>query len=144
MYSRVKVRYIVCTISRRQAHAMSLSVLFGPLRSLLGAFQSERHYKDEKKDAALLAINQALIETKRYIEKSDSKNLFDRDEEYKLAHLWAEAATKARYASSQLAERLQNKALYWSEELKWSSEEVLSKQIDIDSIQEQVLDLLKH
>jgi hypothetical protein len=42
-----------------------------------------------------------------------------------------------------MAARLQNKALYWSEEFKWSSEEVLSKQIDIDSIKAQVLDLLK-
>lgn len=60
-----------------------------------------------------------------------------------MAQLWAEAATKARHASKELAERLQNKSLYWSEEFKWSREEVLSKQIDIESIQEQVLDLLK-
>ena len=122
---------------------MSLSILFGPLQSLLGIFQSERHYTDEKKDAALLAINQALVETKRYLEKSKGQNCFERDQEFKLAQLWAEAATKARYASNELAARLQNKALYWSEEFKWSSEEVLSKQIDIDSIQAQVLDLLK-
>jgi hypothetical protein len=38
---------------------MSLSVLFGPLQDLLGKFQSERHYTDEKLDAALLAINKA-------------------------------------------------------------------------------------
>ncbi len=122
---------------------MSLSVLFGPLQNLLGTFQSERHYTDEKKDAALLAINKALVETKRYIEKSEGTNSSDRNQEYELAQLWAEAATKARYASTQLAESLQNKALYWSEEFKWSREEVLSKQIDIDSIQEQVMDLLK-
>jgi hypothetical protein len=122
---------------------MSLSVLFSPLQNLLSTFQSERHYTDDKKDAALLAINKALIETKRYIETSEGTNSFDRDQEYALAQLWAEAATKARYASKQLAESLQNKALYWSEELKWSREEVLSKQIDIDSIQEQVQNLLK-
>ncbi|SRR6266478_1390897 len=122
---------------------MSLSVLFGPLQNLLGTFQSERHYKDEKTDAALLAINKALIETKRYVEKSGGVNSFDRNEEYNLSQLWAEAATKARHASSELAARLQNKSLYWSEDLKWSSEEVLEKQIDFDSIQKQVQDLLK-
>jgi hypothetical protein len=47
---------------------MSLSVLFGPLQNLLDTFQSERHYTDERRDAALLSINKALIETKRYIE----------------------------------------------------------------------------
>jgi hypothetical protein len=122
---------------------MGLSVLFGPLQNLLGTFQSERHYADGKRDAALLSINKALIETKRYIETSGDANCFDRAKEYDLAQLWAEAATKARHASKELAERLQNKSLYWSEEFKWSREEVLSKQIDIESIQEQVLDLLK-
>lgn len=38
----------------------SLSVLFGPLQNLLGTFQSERHYKDDKRDVALMAINKAL------------------------------------------------------------------------------------
>jgi hypothetical protein len=122
---------------------MSLSGLFGPLQNLLATFQSERHYKDDKKDAALLAINKALIETKRYAEKSEGTNSIDRDQEYQLAQLWAEAATKVRYASGELAERLQNKSLYWSEDFKWSREEVLSKQIDLDSIQRQVMDLLK-
>jgi hypothetical protein len=116
---------------------MSLSMMFGPLQSLLGTFQSERHYADDKRDAALLAINKALIETKRYIEKSGGANCFDRGEEYNLAQLWAEAATKARYASTALAERLHNKSLYWSEDLKWSSAEVLGRGIDIDSIQAQ-------
>jgi hypothetical protein len=121
---------------------MSLSVLFSPLQSLLGTFQSERHYQDDKKDEALMAINKALIETKRYIERCDRTGCSDRDQEYNLSQLWSDAATKARYASAGLAERLQNKALYWSEDLKWSSEEVLNKQIDIDSIQEQVQTLL--
>lgn len=122
---------------------MSLSVLFGPLQALLGKFQSERHYTDEKRDSALLAINKALIETKRYIEESDTTHALDRNQEYALAQLWAEAATKARYASTELAERLQNKSLYWSEDFKWSREEVLSKRIDIDSIHDEVLNLLK-
>ena len=122
---------------------MSLSVLFGPLQNLLGTFQSERRYKDDKKDAALLAINKALIETKRYVEKSEGTTSVDRDHEYQLAQLWAEAATKVRYASIDLAERLQNKSVYWSEDFKWSRDEVLSKQIDLDSIQRQVIDPLK-
>jgi hypothetical protein len=119
---------------------MSLSVLLSPLQSLLNTFQSERHYRDDRKDAALLAINKALIETKRYMETCGS---IDREREYNLAQLWAEAAAKARYSSAALAERFQNKSLYWTEELKWSREEVLSKQIDFDSIQEQVVQLLK-
>lgn len=122
---------------------MPLSVLFSPLQSLLGALQSERHYQDEKMDAALAAINKALIQTKQYIEKSEGTNSIDRAEEYNLSQLWSDAAAKARYASTELAERLQNKSLYWAEDFKWSREEVLGKEIDIDSIQEQVLSLLR-
>lgn len=122
---------------------MSLSVLFEPLQKLLDTFQSERHCTDDKRDAALLSINKALIETKRYIETSGGTNCVDRAKEYELAQLWAGAAVKARHASTELAERLQNKSLYWSGEFKWTQEEVLSKQIDIESIQKRVLDLLK-
>jgi len=85
---------------------MSLSVLFGPLQNLLGTFQSERRCKDDKKDAALLAINKALIETKRYVEKSEGTTSVDRDHEYQLAQLWAEAATKVRYASGKASEQV--------------------------------------
>lgn len=122
---------------------MSLSVLLVPLQDLLGTFQQERHYNEDKKDAALLAINKALLETKRYAEKTEGTNSIDRDREYELAQLWAQAATTVRYASVELAERLQNKSLYWSEDFKWSREEVLSKRIDLDSIQRQVMALLK-
>lgn len=123
---------------------MPLSVLLGPLQNLLNTFQAERHYRDDKKDTALEAINKALIETQRYIEKSRGVNCFDREQEYNLAQLWADAAVKARYANTALAERLQNKSLYWSEELKWSPDEVLDSEIDIKSIQKQVIELLKN
>ncbi len=124
--------------------AEGLSVLFGPLQSLLGYFQRDRYYKDEKKDAALLAINHALIETKKYLEKNRGKEDPDREKEYELSELWAQAATKARYASTDLAGRLQDKSAYWSEslEFRWSSDEVLSRRIDIDSIEAQIKELL--
>jgi hypothetical protein len=122
---------------------MGVSILFTPLQKLLDVFQSERHYKDAKKDAALIAINKALLETKRYLEESQGEGSFDRAQEYKLARLWADAATKARYASGDLAHRLNAKSLYWSEEFKWSSAEVLERRIDLESIQDQVTELLK-
>ena len=123
---------------------MSLSVLLGPLQNILSTFQSERHYTDERKDAALLAINKALIETRRYIEESGGAKCSDRKREYELSELWAEAATKARYANQELAYRLQDKSLYWSETFEWSRSEVLERKIDLESIQEQVRNLLKH
>lgn len=122
---------------------MSLSVLLGPLQNLLGTFQAERHYKDDKKDLALTAINKALLETKKYLEQGGGDQCIDREREFELAGLWADAATKARYASNQIAMRLQNKSLFWSDNLKWSREEVLAKKIDLDSIQKTVSELLE-
>jgi hypothetical protein len=122
---------------------MGLSSLLGPLQNLLGTFQVERHYQDEKKDTALLAINTALIETKKYIEESDANGSIDRAREYQLSQLWADAAAKARYANADLATRMQDKSLYWSDNLEWPEDAILDKGIDIDSIQKTVKDLLK-
>ncbi len=119
------------------------SVLFGPLEGLLTRFQQERHYKNEKKDEALIAINTALFETTRYIEESESEKYYDRGREYDLGQLWSEASVKARDASEDLAARLHTKELYWSDQMKWSREEVLARRIDLDSIQKQVEELLQ-
>lgn len=118
------------------------SIFLAPLQKLLETFQRERHYKDERKDAALHSINRALIETKRYIEESEEVETVDRRQEYQLAQLWSEASVKARHASEDLAVRLQDKSAYWSDQVKWSREEVLTKRIDLDTIQQEVLDLL--
>ena len=120
-----------------------ISIFLGPLQNLLSWFQKERHFKDEKKDAALQAINKAIIATKRYIEESGGERCFDRTKEFELSELWADAATKARYASSELAIRLNDKSAYWTDRFEWSREEVLLKQIDLDSIHHEVNSLLK-
>src|SRR5260370_1420334 len=95
------------------------SVLLAPLQGLLTYFQSNRHVRDERKDAALLAIKKALIESRKYVELSDGGSRLDREKEYVLSQLWAEAAVKARHFGGGLAERLNDKSKYWSEELKW-------------------------
>ena len=51
-----------------------ISIFLGPLQNLLSWFQKERHFKDEKKDAALQAMNKAIIATKRYMKKVAVKN----------------------------------------------------------------------
>jgi hypothetical protein len=122
---------------------VGLSSLLGPLQNLLGTFQAERHYRDEKKDVALSAINAALIETKKYIEESEGKRNFSRAREFQLSQLWADAATKARYANAALSLRMQDKSLYWSDNFEWPQDVIADKGIDIDSIQKTVTDLLK-
>ncbi len=116
------------------------SVFLAPLQKLLNTLQSERHYKDKKKDEALIAIKNALLETKKYIELSQGNE--DRKSEYRLAQLWGEASVKARHASKRLAMRLHDKSKYWSDTIEWSREEVLEKQFDFDSIEQSISQLL--
>jgi len=116
------------------------SVFLGPLQGLLSTFQSERHYKDDKKDEALNAIHKALLETKKYIELSNGVE--DREKEYKLAQLWADASVKSRHANQELMERLRDKSKYWADTIEWSREEVLEKKIDFESIEKQINELL--
>src|SRR5688572_9786573 len=123
--------------------SLEASVFLRPLESLLSWFQKERHIKSDRKDTALIAMNKAIIATKRYIEESAGKKGSNRPTEYNLAELWADAATKARHASSELAARLNDKSKYWSDSLEWSDEEVLSKRIDLDSIHREITALLK-
>lgn len=119
-----------------------LTVFLGPLQSLLAWFQKHRGVKNEQKDLALHAMNKALIATKMYLEEKGSEGSADRTREFELAELWADASTKARHASGELAARLNDKSQYWSEPLKWSREEVLLKRIDLESVQHEVKQLL--
>lgn len=119
---------------------MDLSVFLGPLQNLLNAFQKERHYQDTKREEALKAIQKALIESKKHLELSPD----NRENEFNLAYLWAEASTKIRYANADLANRLNDKSKYWQDDFTWSDDIVLKKQIDFESIEKQIELLLNN
>ncbi|MDP3606810.1 MAG: hypothetical protein Q8R59_13825, partial [Polaromonas sp.] len=55
------------------------TILLGPLQSLLAWFQRNRMHKDERKDAALQAMNKALFASMKYVEEQQSANQFDRN-----------------------------------------------------------------
>ena len=123
--------------------SMEASVLLGPLQSLLGWFQKNRQHQDAQKDVALEAINKALIASMKYSEEQSESQTPNRDREFELAELWTNAATKVRHASIELAERLQDKSVYWSRQIKWSREEVLLKRIDFAAVQHEISLLLR-
>lgn len=118
---------------------MDLTVFLAPLQGLLDTFQKERHYQDDKREEALKAIQKAFIETKKHVELSPE----NRNNEYELAHLWSEASSKIRYLNEELANRLNDKSKYWQDEFAWSEDLVLEKKIDFDSIENQIVALLK-
>lgn len=118
------------------------SVFLVPLQKLLEYFQRDRHVRDEKKDAALLAINSALVATEKYIEIGCGRDSSVREKEYHLAELWGEAAVRIRHASPEMALRLRDKADYWLDRFEWSREEVLLKRIDLDSVRHTAREVL--
>jgi hypothetical protein len=120
-----------------------VSLFIEPLQNLLSWMQKERHLRSQQKDEALVAINAAILATKKYIEESGGVKCHDRQKEYELAQIWSDAAIKARHASEDLAVRLQDKSAYWSDSFEWSSNEVFARQIDLGDIQQQVRDLLR-
>lgn len=120
-----------------------VSLFIEPLQNLLSWMQKERHLKDQRIDEALVAINSAMLATKKYIEQSGGVKCHDRQLEYELAQMWSNAAIKARHASQELAARLQDKSAYWSDQFEWSTDEVFERQIDLGGLQQQVRDLLR-
>jgi len=119
---------------------MNLTVFLAPLQKLLDSFQKERHYQDDKREEALKAIQKALIETKKHIELSPE----NRENEFNLAHLWADASAKIKYANADLATILKDKSKYWRDDFTWSNNIVLEKQINFDSIEKQIESLLEN
>ena len=118
------------------------TVFLGPLQNLLGWFQKNRMHKDEQKDAALEAINRALFASMKYVEEQQRSNLPNREREFELAELWANAAARVSHASSELSVRLQDKSVYWTKPIKWSRDEVLEKRIDFEAIQREIRQLI--
>ncbi len=119
------------------------SALLGSLQNLLGWFQKNRQHHDAQKDAALEAINKALFASMIYSEEQKESQTPDRHREFEIAELWANAAAKVRHASKDLSIRLQDKSVYWSNNIKWSREEILLKRIDFEAIQHEIATLLR-
>lgn len=123
--------------------ATEATVLLGPLQNLLSWFQKNRQHQNDQKDAALEAINKALFASMKYVEEQRESDAPDREREFELAELWANAAAKVRHASNDLAMRLQDKSVYWSTQIKWSRQEVLLKRIDFEAVQHEIKLLLR-
>ena len=122
--------------------SITASVFLAPLQGLLDTLQRERHHKSDKVDKALHSLHKALIETKRYIEESNGEKCYNRETEYKLSQLWADASVEARHASNDLVQQLHDKSLYWSDKIEWKRSEILEKKIDLESIETQIKSLL--
>lgn len=119
------------------------------LLQLIDMFRGERRYNKQLRDAALEAIDEAVIATRTYEARVREKEAGilnqenrDREEEVRIGGLWQRAAMKTADASSDFADVLYDKALYWFREFEWTAGEVLERGIDWDSIEERIRELL--
>jgi hypothetical protein len=113
-----------------------LDPLSTSLNSLLSYFQNQRIKKDERVDAALTAIVEAIAETTKYIERKNNKER-DRMKELDLSRLWNTAAIKLRRIDSSLARRLQIKASYWEDTVFVPRKEILENGIALKQIRKE-------
>lgn len=120
-------------------------MILDALEKLLAYFQKERHSQDEKTVAALNAINEALTETKKYIEFSGGEKCRDREKEFGLSKLWDKASVavlSVRAVDPNFPTALHEKALYWADQFEWTDQKVEEKQIRINHIERQISNLL--
>ena len=120
-------------------------MILDTLEKLLKYLQKERHSQDEKTVAALNAINEALTETKKYIEFSGGEKCRDREKEFGLSTLWDKASVavlSVRAVDSNFPSSLHEKALYWADQNEWTNQKVEEKKIRISHVENQVSALL--
>jgi hypothetical protein len=115
-------------------------LFLSPLQGLLSTLQSERHYRDKNFDDAMLAIRNALLETKKHVELGGPER--DRAKEYELAKLWSDASIKARRAGMPFADALSDKSEYWQDQEVWEEDQIIAKGIKFSQIEDQISDLL--
>lgn len=113
------------------------------LAELLKYFRDERHYKSDKRTAALLAIQKALQKTKEYITLRDHQNIPRNIAiEHELSELWSIASVHARAFSPEFAKRLHLKGNFWLNPDEWEFDEIYDAGIRIERIDMEVKDLL--
>ena len=119
------------------------------LVELIDLFRGERRYNKQLRDAALQAIDEAVVATRAYEARvghnengNPKQENRDRGEEVRIGGLWQKAAMKTADVSPDFSHVLYDKALYWFREFEWTAEEVIARKIDWDSIENRIRVLL--
>jgi hypothetical protein len=117
--------------------------LFDKALSVLGLIRDKKQRRTEKTDQALLALYDALAETRSYISELQSGKPQNREREFAIARLWSTASVPLREIDRELAERCFEKGGYWMEPEAWDSKRIEAKGIKIESMFEATRQLLR-
>lgn len=119
---------------------MSIS---GDALGALGLWLTKREREQERDDAAIRLVLQAVIATKQYIAVRNSRGGQDVHAERDLAKAWTDAAVAIRHSNPELADRFFLKAEYWTDPNTWTADEVTDNQIRIVEIAKSARALLR-
>ncbi len=108
--------------------------LAGTSLSGIALWITRKERKQERDDAAVQSVLTAVNTTKRYLAHRERGEPIDREAEAELVELWTSAAIHIRRTDSDLAQRLQMKAGYWTNPENWSDEEIIENRIQIAKI----------
>jgi hypothetical protein len=114
----------------------------GEALSGVGLWITRRERKQERDDAAVRSVLTAVNTTKRYLARRERGDPIDLDAEAELVELWTSAAVHIRRTDPDLAQRLLQKADYWTNPENWSDEDVIANGIRIEEIADEGKHLL--
>ena len=114
----------------------SLSSFLIAAKDLLETLQKQKIIRDQRLNEALEAIVSAMVDTRKYIERENTKEK-DRLKELDLSKSWRVAAIKMRKIDPNLAAKLQFKSLYWEDAMNLTRKEILEKGIALRQIEDE-------
>ena len=112
----------------------SLAALVSVSSILLAYMQAERLDKDRRVQEALEAIQEAIAETRKYIERENPEER-DRSRELELSKLWGIASTRLKKINPDLAGKLRFKSSYWENSIRLSRREIHQNGIALRQIE---------
>lgn len=122
--------------------ASELFNVFGTVLDWLKTATNYRQTRDDRCDAALLAVYAAACETKSYVATLKTRRRQDQDRERQLSELWYKAAVKIRRINPDLARRCLLKSDYWADPTEWSEDKINEARISLRSIIDETRKLL--
>ena len=116
--------------------------LFDKVLTAIGLLREGKKRRTERTDQALLALYEALAETRAYIADRAGGKRRNRKREFAIAKLWNAASIPLREIDPELAERCFLKGGYWMDPHVWDKKKIQEKGIAIDSVFEATRKLL--
>jgi|TARA_R100001369_G_scaffold81698_1_gene112972 hypothetical protein len=109
----------------------------------VGLWIAREERANERDDAAIRSVLEAVNSTKRYLASLDRGEPVNRESEGTLVDLWTNASVHIRRTDLDLSVRLQEKAEYWTNPENWPGDDEAENRIQIDRISRDARNLLK-